>query len=66
MVSLKPHGVVLQCDGGSSELCCQSVFHSYTLEASDARLRAQADGWVEGLDDAHNVSDYCPKCAPKL
>jgi hypothetical protein len=66
MVIHKGWDILLQCDGGE-ELRCQQVFHAYgTLEPSEARLRAEAFGWVEGLDDAHQVSDYCPKCAPKL
>jgi hypothetical protein len=60
------HETVLQCDGGDDFDGCLSVFYADTPELAEARLRAEAEGWKEGRDDADAVFDYCPKCAPKL
>lgn len=60
MVRQNEREVVLQCDA-----CVAGVFYADTTDLIEARLMADAHGWKYGLDDAHTVEDYCPKCVPK-
>ena len=60
MVRKNDREIVLQCDE------CGEVFYADSTDIAAARLMADAHGWKYGLDDEHTVTDYCPKCAPKL
>ena len=57
MVRQNEREVVLQCDE-----CPQVFYADAAADLPEARLMADAHGWKYGLDDEHEVFDYCPRC----